>query len=105
MNNNSELENAIIRNKGRHILPYYIKEFQAATGYTININDYIENTEAKELKDKFARKVKKHELDINREWSTHDVQTVGNLLITLDRLVGPISVVMFFILDSYIGAF
>ena len=98
------IEDAIVRNKGRQILPNWIQQFTEATDYSISSSDFLELVETKRIRTLFYDRVKFRENCLFKEWSIDCFEEVTNYLLEVDKAAGSVEVYLLSDVDTYIGA-
>jgi len=102
--NDNRLQDALAHNRGRHILPVWIDEFQELTGHAVRSADFLDIHDTKRLKEAFFERIKAQTGCCVHEWYASDFCNVSNLLKRMNELIDSVEVVLFSDVDNNIGA-
>lgn len=96
------LQDAIARNRGKQLLPLWIREFRRITGHSIEATDFVGVAETNRLRDSFYERVKAETGCCIREWPAREYIDVLGLLTAMSESTS-VEVVLFSGADAFIG--
>jgi hypothetical protein len=94
---------AVRRNRGKLLLPEWVKGFAEASGLTLTPNDFLPLDETEQLKRRFVERLQEEDVSYG-EWPVRDRDDVIGYLRALSAVAGHLNVVLFSSADEFIGA-